>query len=219
MQISKIEVNNFRLLNNFTLTPESYLSLIIGKNNTAKTSLLTVLDKFINYQDAKGFSFNDLNIKAQKELKSHVTSSLPEESSYTPIKISLRVYIDYSEDDDIGRLSRLFVDLDPENNTVVLSYEYILDYENLTKMRNDFYNSMKKLNEEGETELSKDIAADKFLGLGIKKYFHIEIKSMQFDAQNASFIEGSYINIQSTNSIRDIISFHHISARRDVSNK
>lgn len=219
MQISKIEVNNFRLLNNFTLTPESYLSLIIGKNNTAKTSLLTVLDKFINYQDAKGFSFNDLNIKAQKELKSHVASSLPEESSYTPIKISLRVYIDYSEDDDIGRLSRLFVDLDPENNTVVLSYEYILDYENLTKMRNDFYNSMKKLNEEGETELSEDIAADKFLGLGIKKYFNIEIKSMQFDAQNASFIEGSYINIQSANSIRDIISFHHISARRDVSNK
>ncbi|MDL2271670.1 ATP-dependent endonuclease [Desulfovibrio sp. OttesenSCG-928-I05] len=219
MQVSKIEVDNFRLLNKFTLTPECYLSLIIGKNNTAKTSLLTVLDKFINYQDAKGFTFNDLNIKAQKELKSYIASSLPEESSYTPIKISLRVYIEYSENDDIGRLSRLFVDLDPENNTVVLSYEYILDYEHLIEMRNDFLDSMKKLNEEGETELSEDSAADKFLGLGIRKYFHIEIKSMQFDKQNASFIEDSYVNIQSSNSIKDIISFHHISARRDVSNK
>lgn len=77
------------MLNNFVLTPEDNLSLIIGKNNTAKTSLLTVLDKFINYQDAKGFSFNDLNITAQKNLKNYVASSLPEESSYTPIKITL----------------------------------------------------------------------------------------------------------------------------------
>lgn len=219
MQVSKIEVDNFRLLNKFILTPESDLSLIIGKNNTAKTSLLTVLDKFINYQDAKGFTFNDLNIKVQKDLKTYIASSLPEESSYIPIKIALRVYIEYSENDDIGRLSRLFVDLDPENNTVVLSYEYILDYEYLIEMRNDFLDSKKELNEEGETELSEDNAADKFLGFGIRRYFHIEIKSMQFDTRNASFIEDSYINIQSANSIRDIISFHHISARRDVSNK
>lgn len=219
MQVSKIEVDNFRLLNKFILTPESDLSLIIGKNNTAKTSLLTVLDKFINYQDAKGFTFNDLNIKVQKDLKTYIASSLPEESSYIPIKIALRVYIEYSENDDIGRLSRLFVDLDPEKNTVVLSYEYILDYEHLIEMRNDFLDSKKELNEEGETELSEDNAADKFLGFGIRRYFHIEIKSMQFDTRNASFIEDSYINIQSANSIRDIISFHHISARRDVSNK
>lgn len=71
MKISKIEVNNFRLLNNFVLIPENYLSLIIGKNNTAKTSLLTVLDKFINYQEAKGFVFNDLNVATQKYLKSY----------------------------------------------------------------------------------------------------------------------------------------------------
>ncbi len=219
MKIKKIEINNFRLLNNFVLTPEDNLSLIIGKNNTAKTSLLTVLDKFINYQDAKGFSFNDLNITAQKNLKNYVASSLPEESSYTPIKITLRIYIAYSEDDDIGRLSRLFVDLDPENNMVVLLYEYILDYDNLIKMKNNFSDSMKKLNEEGDADLSEDIATDKFLGLGIGKYFHLEIKSVQFDTQSGSCIASSHINIQSANSIRDIISFHHISARRDVSNK
>ena len=33
MKISKIEVINFRLLNDFILTPEDELSLIIGKNN------------------------------------------------------------------------------------------------------------------------------------------------------------------------------------------
>lgn len=219
MKISKIEVNNFRLLNNFTLTPESYLSLIIGKNNTAKTSLLTVLDKFINYQDSKGFVFNDLNVVTQKELKKYFATSLPEESKYTPIKISLRIYLSYSDNDNIGKLSRLFVDLDPDNNIVVLSYEYILDHESLTKMKNDFSDSMNKSKKKGKNTSSEEIAIDKFFSLGIGKYFRLDVKSVQFDVENNSLVEDSFIQIRSVNSIKDIISFHYISARRDVSNK
>ena len=219
MKISKIEVNNFRLLNNFTLTPEKYLSLIIGKNNTAKTSLLTVLDKFINYHDSKGFAFNDLNVGTQKQLKKYFSSTFPDENKYSPIKISLKIYISYTDNDDIGNLSRLFVDLDPKNNIVVLSYDYILDYENLAKMKNDFSDSMDKLKRKGKEVESEVIAIDKFFSQGIGKYFRIEIRSVQFDVENNSLIEDSFIQIKSTKNIRDIISFHYISARRDVSNK
>jgi len=219
MNISKIEVNNFRLLNNFTLTPESYLSLVIGKNNTAKTSLLTVLDKFINYQESKGFVFSDLNVERQKDLKKYFTSLIPEETEYSPIKISLKIYISYDENDDVGKLSRLFVDLDPENNFVVLVYEYSLDYENLGKMKKDFSDFMKKSEKKAGSEFSEEIAIDKFLNMGIGRYFCLEIKSVQFDIQNDRLLEDSFIQIRSASSIKDVISFHYISARRDVSNK
>ena len=48
MQIYKIQVENFRLLKNFSIDIEEELSLVIGKNNTGKTSILSALDKFLN---------------------------------------------------------------------------------------------------------------------------------------------------------------------------
>lgn len=48
MKIFKIEVENFRLLRNFSMDLENELSLVIGKNNTGKTSILFVLEKFLN---------------------------------------------------------------------------------------------------------------------------------------------------------------------------
>lgn len=51
MKINKIKIENFRLLKNFQLDLENELSLVIGKNNCGKTSLLAVLDKFLNQSD------------------------------------------------------------------------------------------------------------------------------------------------------------------------
>lgn len=41
MKIKEIKVENFRLLKEFRLELEDDLSLLIGKNNVGKTSLLT----------------------------------------------------------------------------------------------------------------------------------------------------------------------------------
>ena len=55
MKIKEIKVENFRLLKEFQLELEDDLSLLIGKNNVGKTSLLVVLDKFLNYGETKKF--------------------------------------------------------------------------------------------------------------------------------------------------------------------
>ena len=47
MNISKIDINNFRLLKQTSINCEKELSLIIGKNNCGKTSLLSALSKCI----------------------------------------------------------------------------------------------------------------------------------------------------------------------------
>lgn len=61
MKIKEIIVENFRLLKEFRLELEDDLSLLIGKNNVGKTSLLVVLDKFLNYGETKKFQYNDFN--------------------------------------------------------------------------------------------------------------------------------------------------------------
>ena len=55
MKIKEIIVENFRLLKEFQLELEDDLSLLIGKINVGKTSLLFVVDKFLNYGETKKF--------------------------------------------------------------------------------------------------------------------------------------------------------------------
>ena len=69
MVIRQIQVKNFRLLKEFTMEMENELSLVIGKNNVGKTSLLVILDKFLNQGDRKGFQYNDFNLDFRCQLK------------------------------------------------------------------------------------------------------------------------------------------------------
>ena len=64
MVIRQIQVKNFRLLKEFTMEMENELSLVIGKNNVGKTSLLVILDKFLNQGDRKGFA--EFNLQMQQ---------------------------------------------------------------------------------------------------------------------------------------------------------
>ena len=64
MKIKKINIQNYRLLKDFSLELKSELSLIVGKNNCGKTSVLSVLEKIIN----KRFSltWEDINLDHRK---------------------------------------------------------------------------------------------------------------------------------------------------------
>lgn len=120
MKIIKIEVENFRLLKNFSMDLEEDLSLVIGKNNTGKTSILSVLDKFLN--EKSKFSYDDLNIDFKNELEAFIKSNdVPEE--FQPKGIKLKIYIEYNEADDLSNVSRVLMDLDPDNNKIVLGFE------------------------------------------------------------------------------------------------
>ncbi len=53
MYIKSISINNFRLLKNSTIElnneKKQDLSLLIGKNNSGKTSFIVIFDKFFNH--------------------------------------------------------------------------------------------------------------------------------------------------------------------------
>ncbi len=67
MNISKVDINNYRLLKKTSINCEKDLSLIIGKNNCGKTSFLSVLSKCIGSKSEIGnFDFNDFSTFFQK---------------------------------------------------------------------------------------------------------------------------------------------------------
>ena len=72
------------MLKDFSLDLEDELSLIIGKNNTGKTSVLTALDKFLNQSGRKAITLDDFNVELKKELVQYLSGSkeLPIENGY-----------------------------------------------------------------------------------------------------------------------------------------
>lgn len=211
MKIKKIEVENFRLLKNFSIDLEDELSLVIGKNNTGKTSILTALDKFLNEKNK--FTYEDFNIEFKKEfrekLKILISNKTDGEENFEPLGIKLKIFIEYDENDNLANVNKVLMDLDPDNNTIVLGFEYCIDYNN--------FNDLLKASLEFKDE---DDKLNKFLSTEFSNYFKIEKYSFEYDKVNNIVNDRNYINLNNENiSIKDIINFKYISAKREVTNK
>ena len=224
MKINKIKIENFRLLKNFQLDLENELSLVIGKNNCGKTSLLAVLDKFLNQSDKNKFSFDDFNIDFKNEIKTFVENPPVDDEVFKQIGIKLKLFIEYNEDDDLSNISRVMMDLDPKNNFIVLGFEYVLDFEKLNELRIDYNEFTKKealkikKKKDDEPKSLKDLFY--FLKANHQDYFTFAKKSIEFDLSTNEENELNIIDlIKEKISIKEIINFKFIRAKRDVSNK
>ena len=222
MEIFKIEIENYRLLKSLSMDLEKTLSLIIGKNNTGKTSILSVLDKFLGQSDKNRFSFDDFNIEFKKELKALIECEevVPEED-YKRLGIRLRLFIKYTETDNLSNVSRVMMDLDPDNNVIVLSFEYTLDFNGYSRIRKEYreFEAKEKTKKQAKPDYSISNAYE-FLRLQQTDYFKINKRSLAYDQATKLANEDTSINLDSEKiSIADIINFKYISAKRDVANK
>jgi len=218
MNIYKIDIQNYRLLKDFSIDLEDELSLVIGKNNTGKTSLLTILDKFLNEKNR--FNYDDFNIDFRDEIETLITDSeIPDEFSSKGIK--LKIYIQYDEKDNLSNISRVLMDLDPENNKVVLGFEYTVNHTDFERLKKD-YETFQKREKERVAQEKKNTARDlkDFLKQEIGNYFRVNKKSFEYDISDNKVVEDKYIDLLKEKiKISDIINFNYISARRDVTNK
>ncbi|QKJ33274.1 ATP-dependent endonuclease [Mucilaginibacter mali] len=239
MKLKKIKVKNFRLLRDFQMDMEDDLSLVIGKNNCGKTSLIAVMQKFIGDRSiVKDFSCDDFNIDFQKFLKAVVESAVDPEKVF--MGISLKLFIEYSEKDDLSNISDLLLDLDPANKIVVLTYELVLSEDNLKQFRADYLayqvERIVKLDEklvldpEGDAaanELIKKLKAQKksalffeFFKANLHQYFKPKRKILWYDLATGTEVEDNFMDITDEKIKLDkLINLRVISARRDVSNK
>ena len=136
MYIERIKVQNFRLLQDFSIDLQQNLSLVVGKNNSGKTSLLKVMDKFINGSESK-FVFEDFSLSYHTELEKLFSDSEIDEADYKEPGIYMHMLVRYSTDDDLEYISPL-VSLDEDNYYVCLQFSYSLSYTLYGSMRTAF---------------------------------------------------------------------------------
>lgn len=141
MHISKIRIQNFRLLKDTTLDLEdelnNELSILIGKNNSGKTSFIVLFEKFLK---SKNFYYDDLPLILRNDIL-----QFSERTDEYSLAIRLSLIIKYGAEDNLQNLSEFIVDLDPKCNTARISFEatinkskLIKDLQDVTKRKNEF---------------------------------------------------------------------------------
>ena len=65
MRITKIAIKNFRILQNTVMDFNRDLCLLLGRNNTGKTSFMVLIEKFLKNGS---FNFNDFSINLRDNL-------------------------------------------------------------------------------------------------------------------------------------------------------
>lgn len=203
MFVTKIRVKNFRLLQDISVDLEKELSLIIGKNNSGKTSLLLILKKFLGSTVKPPFKFDDFNIKFKADLE----ETIKNDDSFIASGISLKVFIEYDDKDNLSNIgNKVIMDLDPKNNTIVLGFEYYLSEEKFQLLKQDY------------KEQAKEFVS--FLKDQHSTYFQVSKKSIFFDTESNKEDDENFVDLVKENiSIDKIINFKYIDATRNVSNK
>ena len=139
--MKQIEIKNYRLLNNVTINIDKSATLIVGRNNTGKTSIMNMLCSVLNNEK---LTFHDYPLAAREKLYTLLVGYALKRINYDELikKIpspSIKFVVDYSlESDDklLGALSPFIIDLDVSTTTAYIFAEYriIANEEKLNKI-------------------------------------------------------------------------------------
>jgi predicted ATP-dependent endonuclease of OLD family len=139
MLLKQVEIKNFRLLENIigenSVEISENITILVGKNNSGKTSFSSLFNIFLNNQP---FTFDDFSIsccsqyekiyneycEAKKDEK-HFEDFMKEVITKIP-SIQLILTLIYDDEDDWNSIRPLFTTLD-ETNTLKIVFEYSVD--------------------------------------------------------------------------------------------
>ena len=129
MYIHNIMLKNFRLLANVDLALEEKTTVIVGRNNSGKTSLSEATRRFLT-ESSPTFQLEDFSSSSYDCFcKAHAAKVKGEEDNVVRgliPQIELRLYFHYDPNQpQLGPLSDFVIDLDPDCHEalVVISYE------------------------------------------------------------------------------------------------
>lgn len=137
MILSKIRIQNYRLLIDAELDVHEETTLIVGRNNTAKTSCMDCINTVLS---DKEFSYDDYPLDKRSALHSLIAKFMAKEISYAQLcekvpVISIEFVVDYSlesQEDNLGALSPFIIDVDIDTTEAIIRAEYKLKMEEKT---------------------------------------------------------------------------------------
>ena len=209
MEIKKIYIQHYRLLNDFSLELKNDLSLIVGKNNCGKTSVLSVLEKIFNKNSNRNLVWEDINLNHRREIFESIkrVSDIPDSELSSILGINLQIWIQYSESDSYQNIQGFMMDLNPENNFIILEFSYIIPTKKLREISSltcDFADDFSKF--------------ESFMKKNLNKFFEIQIYSRGYNPITQEMTEEKS-DLHEMKDVHKIIKVRGISASREVSNK
>lgn len=130
MRVSRVKVRNFRLLRKIDVVLDSRTTVLVGRNNSGKTTLAEVVTRFLDTSKLK-FSMADFSAESYPEFLEawKLDATGDEEAARARLpEISLTLEIAYSKDLlEYGPLAAAIVDLDPECTTAIVRSCYSLE--------------------------------------------------------------------------------------------
>ncbi len=204
MKVKEIIVRNFRLLENVEICLEDYTTLIVGRNNSGKTSLTELFRRLLDEQNSK-FRLEDFSLGTHEKFWQalelfHANVDVEAVRNALP-EISVTLTIEYADEEGLGALSEFIVDLDETCTTAKVVVTYALAsgkiadlFADLEDDRAIFFRSLRER---------------------VPRLFEACIKAEDpNDPTNTKDVDGS--------SLRDVLQFGFINAQRaldDASNK
>ena len=209
MKVTKIDVQNYRLLKDFSLELKNDLSLIVGKNNCGKTSVLTVLEKILNRNSNFTLTWEDINLVHRREIFENIkrVSDTPDSELEPILGINLQIWIQYSEEDSYQNIQPFMMDLNPDNNFIILEFTYTIPIQKLRDLNHqvsDFIDDFSKF--------------ELFMKKNMSKFFEMQVYSLGYNPSTQELTEEKS-NLLEMKDVHKIIKVRGISASREVSNK
>ena len=217
MEITKIKINNFRKLKDNVEFEFKKDILIVGKNNTGKTSISEIFYKFLSPNSK--FGIEDFNYKTINKSKLNIipkkfNSKLsPEEildiENLFP-EITLELEMEISKDTNLYKIREMIYELKNNDNLILVCKFKV---ENAIKVIEDFKNYIEKLKKESDEKLEKEsnnISIDfyNYIKRNLNEYY----KCFYYTTKKGC----SYKNYVSSTFIQSIFNIGIISAQRNV---
>lgn len=146
MYLSKVKIENYRLLSDSQIDIDKKTTLIVGRNNTAKTSFINCLEKIIK---GNPISYNDFPLSKREKLLDLTSKFMEKTITYEQFikdvpKTAIELTIDYSSEDpedNLGALSPFIIDVDEDTTIAIIRIEYIVkpDEQALITIFNDSF--------------------------------------------------------------------------------
>lgn len=206
MQLSKIKIKNYRLLIDAELEVDPRTTLIVGRNNTAKTSCFSCIGKVL---DGETVSFDDYPLLRREDFYTKIALFMEKKLTYEDLCkqikiISIEFLVDYSlddPDDNLGALSPFIIDVDVDTTTALIRAEYRLKSDEktlLTLLESSYY-------KDGAFSPSED--AHKVLADNFGKLFGLTVYAINPNNQDDK-------QVKSHKELHDLFPFHAIPAER-----
>jgi predicted ATP-dependent endonuclease of OLD family len=125
MYLKQISVKNFRMLRDVTMSFETNATVIVGSNNSGKTSLATLFDRI--YNNSRRFNLMDFSLSTIDNFwnayQLYRAGKLEESEAQLPV-IQIELEFDYADGGEFGPLSEFVIDFDIECTKSIALLEY-----------------------------------------------------------------------------------------------